>query len=178
MTKGENICVSMLCSFVFLCYVPYLLCSISATKILWNIICTKILYKRFLCYGKRLTYVCYDKYIYVMDIDKWQCRGNLTLSAGANKNTWLYIICYNLFTAGGVLLQGEFSSTQVVIIKKGENVEAYQVERFWWWTSISTTLWLFYLCCKFWVFLCNFRILWNALNTHTNTFISRLDFLV
>jgi len=42
-------------------------------------------------------------------------------------------------------------------------VEAYQVEIFWWWTSISTTLWLLYLCCKFWVFLCNFRILWKAL---------------
>jgi len=131
----------------------------------------------YVCYGNRLTCVCYGN-IYMMDIDIWQCRGNLTLSAGANKNTWLYIICYNLFTAGGVLLQGEFSSTQVVIIKKGENVEAYQVERFWWWTSISTTLWLFYLCCKFWVFLCNFRLLWKALNTHTNTFISRLDFLV
>jgi len=62
------------------------------------------------------------QYIYVMDIDIWQCRGNLTLSAGANKN--------NLFTAGGVSLQGECSYTQVVIIKKGENVEASKVEQF------------------------------------------------
>jgi len=48
---------------------------------------------------------------YMMDIDIWQCRGNLRLSAGANKNTWLYIyiICYNLSTAGEVLLQGELS---------------------------------------------------------------------
>jgi len=42
----------------------------------------------------------------------------------------LHIICYNMFTAGGVSLQGEFSYTQVVIIKKEENVEAYKIKRF------------------------------------------------
>jgi len=49
---------------------------------------------------------------YVMDIDIWQCRGHLTLSAGQTKildYIYIYIICYNLFTAGGVLLQGELS---------------------------------------------------------------------
>ena len=34
---------------------------------------------------------------------------------------------YNLFTTGRVSLQGEFSCTQVVIIKKGENVETYSL---------------------------------------------------
>ena len=43
----------------------------------------------------------------------------------------LYIFCYNLFTAGGVSLQGEFFfHTQVVIIKKGEKAKAYRLKAF------------------------------------------------
>ena len=69
--------------------------------------------------------------MYVMAIDIlafviWQCREQLTLCRGEQE----HLTCYNLFTAGGVSLQGEFSYTQVVIIKKVENVEAYKIERF------------------------------------------------
>ena len=43
-----------------------------------------------------------------------------------------FYICYNLFSAGGEYLtyslQGEYSCTQSVNIKKGENVGTY----FWW----------------------------------------------
>ena len=47
--------------------------------------------------------------------------------AGENKKICYISICYNLFTAGGVSLHGEFSYTQVIIIKKGENVKAYRL---------------------------------------------------
>ena len=57
----------------------------------------------------------------------WQYCNVLCPMQGENKNTCFISICYNLFTAGGVSLQGEFSCTQVVIIKKGKNIEAYRL---------------------------------------------------
>jgi len=49
----------------------------------------------------------------------------LCLMQGENKNT-----CFIYITAGGVSLQEEFSCTQVVIIKKGEECRSLQVDRF------------------------------------------------
>ena len=92
-----------------------------------------------------------------------------TLCRGEQEHLTCYIsICYNLFTTGGVSLQGKFSYTQVVIIKNGENVEAYKIERFWWWitkwyryiwssiSSLYIEFWLLKLLLKLWLFMCIF----------------------
>ena len=46
-----------------------------------------------------------------------QGRGHLTLSAGAN--LIIYIFWYNLFTAGGVLLQGGYRKHKLSSSKRG-----------------------------------------------------------
>ena len=58
----------------------------------------------------------------------WQCC-NIFHNRGEQEHLLYISICYNLFTAGGLSLQGSFHA-QVVIIKKRENVEAYRLKDF------------------------------------------------
>ena len=109
MTKGEkNLCYI---SEKILCYIY---CCVTYTAVLH------------IQKNSVLTYVCYNnRYIGICDM---AMQGTLNFMQGRTRT--LDLIYYNLFTAGGVSLQGEFSYTRVVIIKKGENVEAYKIERF------------------------------------------------
>ena len=107
-----------------------------------------------------------------------QGKGHLTLSAGANKTTWLYIYHFVItyLLQGEFCCRGSYHKTWVVIIKKGENVEAYQVDREI--LMMDKQLWWFYLCYKFWYF-CVILDICEKPWTHTqNTYISRLDLIV
>jgi len=106
--------------------------------------------------------------MYVMNIcdGYWHMtmQGNLTLSAGANKKTWLYIYHFVIT----YLLQGEFccrgSYHRLSSSKRGRMLMPTKLIEI---LMMDKHLVLFYLCCTFWYFCVIFRNLWKALSTHT-----------